>query len=148
MKNKLYKMGARLRRLWQPVGIGARAIVLRDDQILLVRLTYHPGWHLPGGGVEKGESAFDGMKRELQEECSLVVQTADVFGVYFNQYQGCNDHIMVYHVSETMGALDIDPNEIAEARFFNLNDLPATLSPGTGRRLQELKGERPVSSVW
>ena len=53
----------------------ARAVVLDPaDRILLVRFEFPATalWALPGGGVERGESHEDALRRELAEEAGLV----------------------------------------------------------------------------
>ena len=48
--------------------LGVRAVVLNDQaQVFLIRHTYVSGWHLPGGGVETGETALESLTRELRE---------------------------------------------------------------------------------
>ncbi len=56
------------------VGIGI--VVLRGDQVLLVRRGRPPAlgrWSLPGGGQELGETAEAAARRELFEETGLAV---------------------------------------------------------------------------
>lgn len=56
------------------VGIGVA--VLRPDAVLLVRRGNPPNvgaWSLPGGAQELGETTEQAARRELQEECGLVV---------------------------------------------------------------------------
>jgi ADP-ribose pyrophosphatase YjhB (NUDIX family) len=67
-----------LRRLWlkttngsEPVGVQAIAVT-PEHKIVLVKLTYKKGWHLPGGGLKRGEDAENGILRELREEIGLV----------------------------------------------------------------------------
>ena len=44
-------------RLVRGMTLGVRAVVLDDDnRVFLVKHIYVAGWHLPGGGVEAGES--------------------------------------------------------------------------------------------
>jgi ADP-ribose pyrophosphatase YjhB (NUDIX family) len=55
----------------------ARALVLDpDDRVLLVRFSFpwvdYPVWAPPGGGLEPGETAAEGIRRELAEEVGLV----------------------------------------------------------------------------
>lgn len=38
--------------------------------------------------------------------------------------------------------------EIAEARWFDPDDLPPDISPATLRRVQEYRGERDIKSAW
>lgn len=55
----------------------ARALILDpEDRVLLVRFSFpwvdYPVWALPGGGLEPGEDAEAGVRRELAEEVGLV----------------------------------------------------------------------------
>ena len=53
--------------------LGTRTAVFDgDNQVLLVRHSYGPGWLLPGGGVERGETIFDSAKREIREEAGIT----------------------------------------------------------------------------
>jgi len=68
------------------VRLGAYALVVRGDQILLSRLapylTRDERWTLPGGGVEFGEHPHDAVVREVHEETGLAVEVGDTARVY------------------------------------------------------------------
>ena len=78
--------------------LGVRAIVQSDDgKFLLVRHTYTPGWHFPGGGVEKGETAVAALKNELLQETGLRLEGTPVFhGVFHNSGVSRRDHVLVF----------------------------------------------------
>lgn len=63
------------------VGIGI--VVLRGDQVLLVKRGHPPAqgaWSLPGGSQELGETAEAAARRELYEETGLVVASLTLVG--------------------------------------------------------------------
>jgi len=64
------------RHLWsftRPDVEGAHAIALTPaGRIILVKLSYAPGWHLPGGGRKRGESDEQNVLRELREELGMT----------------------------------------------------------------------------
>lgn len=142
--------GERLRwRLFHPITLGARIILLRDDRVLLVEHTYRPGWYLPGGGVDKGESLEECIRREAEEEAGATVRSLQLFGIYSAFSEEKSDHVAIF-VSRDF---DVRPvaanNEIARAEWFPLDGLPEGLSPGAARRLAELKaGVPPRAGRW
>ncbi len=133
------------------VTLGAQGIVVdAASNVLLIRHTYHPGWHFPGGGIEHGETVEDALVREVFEETGAkVTGPPELVGIYshFDVFPG--DHIVLFLVRHWQR--DIVPGantEIAETRFFALDALPEDLSKGTARRLQEVFACAERSSAW
>ena len=62
--------------LWLVTGPGRDGVhavpLTGQGRVVLVRLTYAPGWRLPGGGRKRRETPEEGMLRELREEIGLV----------------------------------------------------------------------------
>jgi 8-oxo-dGTP diphosphatase len=54
--------------------VGAVCLLQRDGRLLMLRQPHRPGWSLPGGLLDRGESAAHAVQRELQEELGLLVQ--------------------------------------------------------------------------
>ncbi|MBA1156153.1 NUDIX domain-containing protein [Microvirga mediterraneensis] len=131
--------------------LGVRAVVLDDrDRVFLIRHTYVPGWHLPGGGVETGETALEALGRELREEACITLDgTPDLFGVYFNRRISRRDHVLVYVIRRfTVLEVKQPDREIAEAGFFPLDQLPEGTTGATRARLAEILKGRPASANW
>jgi len=133
--------------VWSPTAFGV-AGALFDDQgrVLVVRHRYRPGWHLPGGGVDRGEPPHSAVLRELAEEAGLMGGTAEFFALYTRRLGWATNVVALYRVS---GAVSFRPSlEIAEIRFID----PAAPPPDTGRatlrRLDELAGRAAPSPYW
>ena len=147
-----YHRVARLTRTGRwPLTIGVR-IIVRDGPglVLLVRHTYAPGWHFPGGAVDRRETAADAAARELREEALIEAMAPPrLAGVFLSTTQGKSDHIVLFeagawrHVEGKKRAL-----EIAETGFFPIRDLPKGTTGGTRRRLAELLGEADAGAAW
>jgi ADP-ribose pyrophosphatase YjhB (NUDIX family) len=139
------------RRLGQAKTVGARALVFDvESRVLLVRHTYRPGWHTPGGGVNEGESPLDAVKREVFEETGLVLATEPtLFGVYINRWQGLSDYPILYVVRNQHGEPRVnDRSEIAAVGWFGLDELPPGTTPKTRRRIEEVMGMKDISREW
>lgn len=133
-----------------PLTIGVRIVVREGDRVLLVRHTYTPGWHFPGGAVDRRETAADAAVRELKEETQIEAVTPPrLVGIYLSLTQQKSDHILLYEAGEwrhTHGKAR--PLEIAEASFFPIQDLPKGTTGGTQRRLLELAGKAEQAAAW
>lgn len=63
--------------------IATRAIVLKEDKILLLYTARYDDYTLPGGGVDVGEDLVSGFKRELLEETGAKnIRNIKEFGLY------------------------------------------------------------------
>ena len=137
-----------------PVSLGVRLIV-RDpaDNILLVRHTYTGGWHIPGGGVDVGETAAEAAVRECREETGYQVDAPlSLVGVHFNRSYSNRDHVVTFtaHVSDHLSEAALRPQaiEIAEVITAPITDLPEGTTEPTRRRLAEAYEGVPSRTDW
>src|ERR1700761_2822999 len=121
--------------------LGVRAVVLDgDSRVFLVKHSYVAGWHLPGGGVEVGETFLDALRRELVEEGRIELLGEPVLhGMFFNSHVSRRDHVAVYVVRQFRQDRLPEPNyEIVACGFFETAALPPDTTDGTRRRIGEV----------
>ena len=146
------RTGAARRARCQPAGgrLGARAVVIDGDKVLLLRHTYTPGWHFPGGGVERGETCGLSLSRELMEEAGIAAleSALEVVSVHANHAFFPNDHVLLYRVRDWTQGEATQRGEIAEIRFVDPLNPPAEVSRGTKNRLDELFAGKTFNPLW
>jgi 8-oxo-dGTP pyrophosphatase MutT (NUDIX family) len=131
--------------------LGVRAAVFDGDgRVFLVKHSYLPGWHLPGGGVETGETMLAALERELHEEGNIELTEPPVFhAVYFNRRVSRRDHVALYIVRAFRQTAPPQPNrEIIAHGFYPTDALPADTSRATRERIAEVLTGRPAAEIW
>jgi 8-oxo-dGTP pyrophosphatase MutT (NUDIX family) len=131
--------------------LGVRGLVLDGDgRVFLVKHSYVDGWHLPGGGVETGETLIEALTHELREEGNIELTGPPVLhGVYFNAHASRRDHVALYVVRGFRQTSVPAPNrEIVDTGFFAPDALPAETTRGTRARIDEVLRGVPTSEVW
>lgn len=131
--------------------LGARALVIDGQgRIFLIRHSYVDGWHLPGGGVETGETLLTALARELAEEGNIVL-TAEpkLHGVFFNARMSRRDHVALYIVRDFRQDQEPIPNrEIVAHGFFAPDALPPDTGRATRARIAEVLDGARLSELW
>ena len=150
----LYRIAHAVRDLlWsvaRPSLLGVRALVLRDNEVLLVR---HRGgatpWGLPGGAVDPHERLEEAARREVYEESGVPAEFQRVLGVY-DAFRFTFVNYIIVFVFKAQGNPDAPRSvEIADARFFPLDALPDGIDPGSRRRIEEYRsGAAGISALW
>ncbi len=130
--------------------LGVRAVVLDgENRVFLVKHSYVSGWHLPGGGVEVGETFRDALRRELIEEGRIDL-TGDppLHGLFLNDHVSRRDHVAVYVVRQfRQDRLPEANHEIVACGFFDATALPEETTRGTRLRIAEvLEGREPIAT--
>jgi 8-oxo-dGTP pyrophosphatase MutT (NUDIX family) len=144
----VYQVSRMLWLLLKPISTGVRLLMVRDNQVLLVKHVYEPNWYLPGGAVEQGETLDAAVRREAFEEAGATLHDLQLFGAYTNFEHGKSDHIIVY-ISSKFDLTCEGDDEIEFCQFFDLNALPERISPGSANRIHEyLSGELGTYGRW
>lgn len=137
-------------RMSRGMTLGVRGLA-RDASgaVLLVRHTYAPGWHFPGGGVEHGETAMQAVLREMAEEGGIAAQSPPrLLGVFSNHRIFRNDHVLLFAFDAWTRCDTDSEGEIAERAFFPPDRLPADTAGPAKRRLAELAAGAAPDPYW
>ncbi|MDP4026075.1 NUDIX domain-containing protein [Methylobacterium sp. NEAU 140] len=145
---RLFHLGALATR---GVTLGVRgAAIDGQGRVALVRHTYISGWHLPGGGVELGETAVAAMTREFREEAEIVLDAPlRLHGFYRNAAAAPRDHVALF-VAPAFAVLrtKTPDREIAACAFFPADDPPEGTTRATRARLREIRDGLPPAADW
>ena len=123
-----------------------------SGRVLLVRHGYTPGWHLPGGGVEAGETLLEALAKELREEAMIepVPANRSLHGIFYNDRYSRRDHVAVY-VVRSFTAASASASRISKsprpASSRSMRCLLAT-TQSTRARLAEIAGQVAISQRW
>jgi len=89
--------------------IATRAIVLKDDKILMLYTERYHDFTLPGGGVDEGENLQQGLIRELAEETGAKnIRNIREFGLYEEFRPWYKDDFEIMHMKSYCYLCDID----------------------------------------
>lgn len=110
------------------------AVVFDDvGRLLLVKRANPPAqgrWSLPGGRQEQGESARDGVVREVLEEAGIVVSVAREVGTIEREAPTGDTYVIRDFLCEVVDSTDVTAgDDAADARFFDIaaiEDLPTS----------------------
>jgi 8-oxo-dGTP diphosphatase len=105
--------------------IGVFAIIFDEhERVLLAHRHDLDRWNLPGGRVEGGETPWDALKREVQEEVGITISINELTGLY--AYPSADDLILQFLCSWMGGSLSLS-DEADAIQFYALDALPVTL---------------------
>lgn len=110
----------------RPKTTGVKVIIFNQEhKILMVRLTYYPNtWTFVGGGVNKNEQPKDAILRECEEEVGIKLYNLEYIKTLDFNHEYKKDTLFIYKTKINDSNFEIDKREVAEARWFDLSDLP------------------------
>jgi 8-oxo-dGTP diphosphatase len=113
--------------------VGVGAVIVQENRVLLIRRGQSPllgEWSLPGGVLECGESLREAVVREAREETGLVVETAEMLGVYERVIRDDEGRVRYHYVlldffCRPLGGDLKAGSDAADVRWFTRDELPA-----------------------
>jgi len=121
------------------IGVGFGVMILKEGKILLGKRHEDPEkadsmlngagkWTMPGGKLDFGESFVDGAKREVKEETGLDLKKTKVICLTEDMVEGAHFVTVGLLAEDFEGEVKVmEPDEITEWQWFNLEDLPSPM---------------------
>ncbi|MGL9774428.1 MAG: NUDIX hydrolase [Sodalis sp. (in: enterobacteria)] len=108
--------------------VDARALILCEGKILLVKEADDSAWSLPGGWADVGDCPSTAVCREAREETRLQVEATRLLGLWDRNLHGhppypWHVYKLIFHCRETNGALRLSPESL-DIDFFDPDRLP------------------------
>ncbi|WKA56644.1 NUDIX hydrolase [Planococcus shixiaomingii] len=99
--------------------VSAAAVVLNENQEILLIKGPRRGWEMPGGQVEEGESLKEAAVREVKEESGIDIEVVKFCGVFQNVHGSiCN----TLFLAKPIGGQPTTSSESLEVGFFPIEE--------------------------
>ncbi len=133
------------------VGVGFGVMVLRDGKLLLGKRHDDPEkassllngagtWTMPGGKLHFGETFEDGAKREMLEETGITLNKVEVICVNQDIIETAHFITIGLFADDFSGEPKVmEPDEITEWQWFDLNNLPNPIYFPSAKVLENYK---------
>ncbi len=137
--------------------VGVGAVVLRGEEVLLIRRGAPPGrglWSFPGGAVNAGESLAEAVRREVREECGVTIEVGPVIGVFDAIYHNSGGrpeyHYVLVDFLASYVAGEIAPaSDVTAAAWVPVAEaLDLELTPGARLLRARLREGRILGDVY
>lgn len=123
----------------------AVAIAVRDKRFLLIKRGIPPkkgAWGSPSGFIESGETAEEACLRELKEETGISGQVVKLVGVVrIEDKEVYGDMLAVMYLVKADDGEIAAGDEVEDARFFDIDELPDYYARRFGKLLEEIQNE-------
>ncbi len=131
--------------------IGARIMLIDGSKkILLIKEGISKNWQFPGGGIDPGESFYQGVKRETFEETGYkIIGEIELHGVFHNIEASNRDHLAFFIGRDFVKEKEFSKNrEIIDLGWFDIDNLPPDIAPSAKRRIGEIFFNHKISEIW
>ncbi len=99
------------------------AVVEKDGRYLMAHRPVNKGgeWEFPGGKVEKGETFFEALIREIKEELSVPIKPIRILSSYPKEIRG--QTYSIHFVAATLGSEEFVLTEHQSCQWLDLNEI-------------------------
>ncbi|MFD4532230.1 NUDIX domain-containing protein [Kitasatospora sp. NPDC058397] len=110
------------------------------DRVLLVKPTYKPGWEIPGGYLQPGETPSEGAAREVKEELGITPPIGRLLVADWAPHPTEGDKLLFVFdggilSAEERAQINLDGVEIGDYAFHTADQIDELLIPRLARRV-------------
>lgn len=131
-----------------PASAAAGVVIDVHGRVLLVRRKIEPfsgSWALPAGYQEIDEHPRDTVVREIREECGIEVEVRELFDLLYVPSPQRKPANLAVYLCAPLGGVLAAGQDVSDAAWFDLSDLPADLGFDNGprilHRLRDVQGK-------
>lgn len=106
----------------------------KKKRILLCHRRDMDLWNLPGGGLKKKESPWEGVKREVKEETGLNVEIIRISNIYFKPKEKEIVFCFICKIKNGKTRLNKEADEI---KYFEFKKLPKNTARSHIQRIKD-----------